>query len=117
MWALLDYGFVAVIAPRFADIFRSNCTKQGLVPVVVPTAVVAPLTAAIKADPSVEVTIDVARRLLEVPAIGLVAEFELDDFHQYRLLEGLDDIGISLRLESEITSFEANRPSYAPRVV
>ena len=116
-WALEDYGFRAVIAPSFADIFRNNCLKIGLLPVALDADVVTRIMRAIEDDPSLEIVVDVVDRRVAVPAIDLDEPFELEDFHQYRLLEGLDDIGISLRLESEITSFEANRPSYAPRVV
>ena len=116
-WALEDYGFRAVIAPSFADIFRNNCLKIGLLPVALEADVVTRIMRAIEDDPSLEIVIDVVDRRVAVPAIDLDEPFELEDFHQYRLLEGLDDIGISLRLESEITSFEATRPSYAPRVV
>jgi 3-isopropylmalate/(R)-2-methylmalate dehydratase small subunit len=116
-WALEDYGFRAVIAPSFADIFRNNCLKIGLLPVALDADVVTRIMRAIEDDPSLEIVIDVVDRRVAVPAIDLDEPFELEDFHQYRLLEGLDDIGLSLRLESEITSFEANRPSYAPRVV
>jgi 3-isopropylmalate/(R)-2-methylmalate dehydratase small subunit len=116
-WALEDYGIRAVIAPSFADIFRNNCLKIGLLPVALPPDVVTRIMRAIEDDPTLEIVIDVVDRRVAVPAIDLDEPFELEDFHQYRLLEGLDDIGISLRLESEITSFEATRPSYKPRVV
>ena len=115
-WALEDYGFRAVIAPSFADIFRNNCLKIGLLPVELPAEVVTRIMRAVEDDPSIEIVIDVVDRRVAVPAIDLDEPFELEDFHQYRLLEGLDDIGISLRFEDEITSFEANRPAYAPRV-
>ena len=116
-WALEDYGIRAVIAPSFADIFRNNCLKIGLLPVALPADVVTRIMRAIEDDPTLEIVIDVVDRRVAVPAIDLDEPFELEDFHHYRLLEGLDDIGISLRLESEITSFEATRPSYTPRVV
>jgi 3-isopropylmalate/(R)-2-methylmalate dehydratase small subunit len=116
-WALEDYGFRAVIAPSFADIFRNNCLKIGLLPVTLDADVVTRIMRAIEDDPTLEIVIDVVDRRVAVPAIDLDEPFELEDFHHYRLLEGLDDIGISLRLESEITRFEATRPSYAPRVV
>ena len=110
-------GFRAVIAPSFPDIFRNNCLKIGLLPVALDADVVTRIIRAIEDDPSLEIVIDVVDRRVAVPAIDLDEPFELEDFHRYRLLEGLDDIGISLRLESEITSFEATRPWYAPRVV
>ena len=116
-WALEDYGFRAVIAPSFADIFRNNCLKIGLLPVTLAADVVTRIMRTVEDDPSVEIVIDVVDRRVALPAIDLDEPFELEDFHHYRLLEGLDDIGISLQFEDEITSFEANRPSYAPRVV
>src|SRR5581483_2151012 len=116
VWALMDYGFQAVISPRFSDIFRNNCTKNGLVPVVVPSGVESTLLAAIQADPTLEITIDVQRRTVEAPAIGLVAEFPLDDATQERFLEGLDDIGITLRSADAIASYEPNRPAWLPTI-
>jgi len=115
--ALQDYGFAAVLSPRFADIFRNNCLKIGLLPVALHADVVTRIMRAIEDDPTLEIVIDVVDRRVAVPAIDLDEPFELEDFHQYRLLEGLDDIGISLRFADEITSFEADRPSYKPRVV
>jgi 3-isopropylmalate/(R)-2-methylmalate dehydratase small subunit len=112
VWAIMDYGFQAVISPRFADIFRNNCTKNGLVPVQVSAAVGEQLLAAIEADPSLELTIDVDRRTVSAPAIGLEEPFPLDDSTRERFLEGLDDIGITLRSEDQITEFEATRPAY-----
>jgi 3-isopropylmalate/(R)-2-methylmalate dehydratase small subunit len=114
VWAIMDYGFDVVISPRFADIFRNNCTKNGLVPAQVPAEFVEQLFAAIKADPSLEVTVDVERRTVSAPAAGLEAEFPLDPATQERFLEGLDDIGISLRNESDITAYEKTRPSWLP---
>jgi 3-isopropylmalate/(R)-2-methylmalate dehydratase small subunit len=115
-WALEDYGFRAVISERFADIFRNNCLKIGLLPVELPGDVVTRIMRAIEDDPSLEIVIDVVDRRVAVPAIDLDEPFELADFHQYRLLEGLDDIGITLRNETEIDTFEARRPSWTPRV-
>jgi 3-isopropylmalate/(R)-2-methylmalate dehydratase small subunit len=112
VWAIMDYGFRAVICPRFADIFRNNCTKNGLVPVVVTPAVGEELLRAVEADPTLELVVDVDRRTLAAPAIGLEVEFPLEDSVRERFLEGLDDIGITLRSETEITAFEARRPSY-----
>ena len=114
VWAIMDYGFQAVISPRFADIFRNNCTKNGLVPVVVSPEVGEQLLAAIKADPSLELTVDVERRTLAAPAIGLEVEFPLDNATQERFVEGLDDIGISLRHEADITAYEKTRPGWLP---
>ena len=114
VWAIMDYGFQAVISPRFADIFRNNCTKNGLVPVVVPAEVGEQLLAAVEADPSLELVVDVDRRTLSAPALGLEVEFPLEDSVRERFLEGLDDIGITLRSEADITSFEAARPDWLP---
>jgi 3-isopropylmalate/(R)-2-methylmalate dehydratase small subunit len=114
VWAIMDYGFQAVISPRFADIFRNNCTKNGLVPVVVPADVGEQLLAAVDADPGLELVVDVDRRLLSAPAIGLEVGFPLEDSVRERFLEGLDDIGITLRTEEAITSFEAQRPGWLP---
>src|SRR6185369_13398885 len=96
VWAIQQYGFKAVISPRFGDIFRNNSTKNGLVPVLVSSDVGEQLLRAIEADPTLELTIDVERRTLEVPAIGLAVDFPLDDATRHRFLEGLDDIGITL---------------------
>ncbi|MEM9133253.1 MAG: 3-isopropylmalate dehydratase small subunit [Actinomycetota bacterium] len=114
VWAIQQWGFEAVISPRFGDIFRNNSTKNGLVPVVVPPEVGQQLIAAVEADPDLELTVDVERRTLEAPAIGLVQEFPLDDATQERFLQGLDDIGLSLRHEEAIGSFESTRPSWLP---
>ena len=112
VWAIMDYGFQAVISPRFADIFRNNCTKNGLVPVQVTTAVGEELLAAVEADPTLELVVDVDRRTLSAPAIGLEVDFPLEDSVRERFLEGLDDIGITLRTEDAITTFEAQRPTW-----
>jgi 3-isopropylmalate/(R)-2-methylmalate dehydratase small subunit len=112
VWALTDYGFRAVIAPRFGDIFRTNATKAGLLPVVLPEAVVSALQDAVEADPGTEVTVDLGRR--EVRAPGLTAPFDLDDYTRWRLMEGLDDIGLTLRHVDEIAAFEHSRPAWLP---
>ncbi len=114
VWAIMDYGFAAVISPRFADIFRNNCTKNGLVPVQVSPEVGEQLLAAVEADPTLEIVVDVDRRTLMAPALGLDVPFPLEDATRERFLEGLDDIGITLRTESAITSFEAERPGWLP---
>jgi 3-isopropylmalate/(R)-2-methylmalate dehydratase small subunit len=114
VWAIMDYGFDVVISPRFADIFRNNCTKNGLVPVQVSPELGEQLLAAIKDDPSLEITVDVERRTVAAPAIGVEAEFPLDPSTQERFLEGLDDIGISLRHEADITAYESTRPAWLP---
>ena len=114
VWALEDYGFKAVVSPRFGDIFRNNATKVGLLPVQLPADVAEQLLRAVEADPTLEITIDVERRTLSAPKIGVEATFPLDDHTQYRLLNGLDDIGLSLRHDADITSFESRRPAWAP---
>jgi len=114
VWAIQQYGFEAVISSRFGDIFRNNSNKNGLVPVVVAPEVAERLMAAVQADPTLEITIDVERRTLEAPALGLSVDFPLDASVQHRFLEGLDDIGITLRLGEEITSFENTRPAWLP---
>jgi 3-isopropylmalate/(R)-2-methylmalate dehydratase small subunit len=112
VWAIMDYGFEAVVSPRFADIFRNNCTKNGLVPVQVAAEVGEQLLRAIEADPGLELTIDVERRTLSAPGVGLEVAFPLDDATRERFLEGLDDIGITLRHEDAITDFESTRPAW-----
>ena len=112
VWALQDYGFAAVVSPRFGDIFRNNALKGGLVPVQLPVEQVEALWAAVEADPSTEVTVDLAAR--ELRAAGLVAPFPLDDYSRWRLMEGLDDIGLTLRHEADIAAYEAARPSSLP---
>jgi 3-isopropylmalate/(R)-2-methylmalate dehydratase small subunit len=116
VWALEDYGFRAVISPRFADIFRNNCFKIGLVPVELPQDVVTRIMRAVEDDPTVEIVIDVVDRRVAVPAIDLDEPFELDDHTQHRLVHGLDDIGTTLQHEDEIATYEARRPSWAPRL-
>ena len=114
VWAIQQYGFDAVISPRFGPIFKNNSTKNGLVPVEVSAEVGEQLLAAVQADPGLEITIDVERGTVEAPAIGLAAEFPLDAATRQRFLEGLDDIGISMRHEASIDSFEAARPAWLP---
>ena len=107
VWALVDYGFKAVLSPKFGDIFRNNCTKAGLVPVQVDAAVGAALLRAVMDDPTLEITVDIDRRMVSAPKAGIEAPFPLDDFTRFRLLEGLDDIGLTLRHEADITAYEA----------
>jgi 3-isopropylmalate/(R)-2-methylmalate dehydratase small subunit len=114
VWALLDYGFQAVVSPRFADIFRNNCTKSGLLPVEVDAATMDGLLSAVATDPGVEVDIDVEARRITVPATGLSAPFPLDEFTRIRFLEGLDDIALTLRHADAITGHEAGRPPWLP---
>ena len=115
-WALQDYGFAAVISPRFADIFRGNSLKIGLLPVELPAETVEKLMAAVAADPTVEVTVDLESRTVSAPAAGVEARFEIDDFTRYRLMNGLDDIGLTLQHSDAITAFEAGRPAFLPSV-
>jgi len=112
VWAIQQAGFKAVISPRFGDIFRNNSTKNGLVPVLVPAEVGEQLLDAIEHDPALELTIDVERRTLEAPAIGLAVDFPLDDAVRRRFLEGLDDIGITMQHDDEITTYESRRPAW-----
>jgi 3-isopropylmalate/(R)-2-methylmalate dehydratase small subunit len=114
VWALQDYGFEAVVSPSFADIFRNNCTKAGLVPVQVDTATGRALLDAVREDPSLEITVDIAQGTVEAPAAGIEATFPLDEFTRARLLNGWDDIGLTLRYEDEITAYEAVRPAWLP---
>ena len=114
VWAIQQGGFDAVIAPSFSDIFRNNCTKNGLVPVVLPEATVQQIWAAIEADPATEITIDMERLTVEVPAAGISAEFPMDPPTQHRFLEGLDDIGITLGHADAIDSYESARPAWLP---
>ena len=114
VWAITDYGFAAVVSPRFGDIFRNNATKNGLVPVVVPADVGEALLRAVEADPTLEITIDVERRTLAAPAAGIECSFPLDDATRERFLEGLDDIAITLRDAGAIDAYEAGRPHWLP---
>ncbi|MGO8875634.1 MAG: 3-isopropylmalate dehydratase small subunit [Acidimicrobiales bacterium] len=114
VWALVDYGFRAVVSPRFGDIFRNNSTRSGLVPAEVDAEAGSTLMAAVAADPSLELTVDVGRRTVEVPALGLSFPFRLDDDARRRLLAGLDDIGVTFQHAGEIDAFERGRPSWLP---
>lgn len=114
VWAIQQYGFAAVVSPRFGDIFRNNATKNGLVPVQVSAAVGRALLDALEADPTIEIIVDVDRRVIEVPAIDLLEDFPLDDAVRHRFLEGLDDIGLTLQHEAEIDSYESVRPAWMP---
>lgn len=112
VWAIQQGGFDAVIAPSFSDIFRNNCTKNGLVPVVLAESVVEQIWAVIEADPTTLITVDVERLTVELPSVGLEAEFPMDGPTQHRFLNGLDDIGLTLTREDAITAFESGRPAY-----
>ncbi|MBP0449774.1 3-isopropylmalate dehydratase small subunit [Kitasatospora sp. RG8] len=115
VWALQNYGFHAVISSRFADIFRGNSLKNGLLTVVLPQETVERLWALTEADPTAEITVDLEAR--EVRAEGVTASFELDDNVRWRLLNGLDDISITLQNEGDIAAFEATRPAFKPRTL
>ena len=114
VWALQDYGFAAVLSPRFADIFRNNSGKMGLVVAAIPEAAIHRLWVAIEEDPNLEIVVDVERKRVAAPAIGLDVAFELDDFTQYRLLNGLDDVGLTMRHADAIESYETKRPTWLP---
>ena len=114
VWALMDYGFEAVLSTRFADIFRNNAGKMGLVVAAIPDAAVHRLWEAIEEDPNLEIVVDVERKRVAAPAIDLDVGFELDDFTQYRLLNGLDDVGLSLRHADAIDAYESTRPAWLP---
>ncbi len=107
-WALLDFGFRSIIAPSFADIFANNCMKNGIVPVVLPEAEVAELVRRAQGVEDYRLTVDLERRAVH-DALGFAASFEIDDFRRYCLLEGLDDIGLTLRYEPQIAAYEERR--------
>lgn len=115
VWALQQYGFDAVIAPSFSDIFRNNCTKNGLVPVELADHLVTRIWEAIEADASTSIVVDVERLVVEVPAAGIAASFPMDPATQDRFLHGLDDIGITMSHADDITAFEARRPAWLSR--
>jgi 3-isopropylmalate/(R)-2-methylmalate dehydratase small subunit len=114
VWAIMDYGFKAVISPRFADIFRNNCTKNGLVPVQVSAEAGEAFMRAVEDDPTLEITIDVERGMVSAPAAGIDTEFPLDESTRTRFLEGLDDIGITLGHEDAIVAYESRRHRWLP---
>ena len=115
VWALMDYGFKVVLSSRYADIFRGNSGKAGLVTAEVSQDVIEKIWALIEKDPSTQITVDLDKR--QVKAGDLVADFQIDDYVRWRLMEGLDDIGLTLRHESKITEFEKSRPIYKPQTV
>ncbi|TNY34930.1 3-isopropylmalate dehydratase small subunit [Thermomonospora catenispora] len=115
VWALQQYGFRVVIAPRFGDIFRNNSTKMGLLPVVLPAETVEALWKAVEEDPATEITVDLEAR--QVRWSGNTVGFEIDDYTRWRLMEGLDDIGLTLRHADAIADYEQRRPSWLPTTV
>ncbi len=115
VWALRDYGFRVVLSPKFADIFRGNSGKQGLVTGVITEDEVEQIWAVLEADPGVEMTVDLTAKTATVG--DLQVSFEIDDYTRWRLLEGLDDIGLTLRDEDKITQFEARREAWRPRTL
>ena len=115
VWALKDYGFKAVLAPRFADIFRGNSGKQGLVAGVVNEADIEQLWKILETEPGTEVTVNLEEKTVQ--AGGFSCTFEIDDYTRWRLMEGLDDIGLTLRDEQAIADFEAKRPSFKPKTL
>ena len=110
VWALKDYGFKAVLAPRFADIFRGNSGKQGLVAGIVTQEDVEQLWKLLENDPGLDVSVDLEHRLVHCG--GFTCEFQIDDYTRWRLMEGLDDIGLTLQNEAAIDAFEAKRPTF-----
>ena len=116
VWALQDFGFQAVVSARFADIFRGNCISSGLVPVEIDEKIITMLFDALRDDPDATVVVDVAGRTIGIPSADISEPFGLADFAQWRLLEGLDDVALSLRHEDAITAFEGGRPAWLPVV-
>ena len=118
VWALLDYGFRAVISARFGDIFRNNSVQAGLLPVRLPEQTVTALADAVEADPQTLVTVNLAERAVRAEQAGGVvpvsAPIEIDDYTRWRLMEGLDDISLTLRHAEEITRYEQGRPGWLP---
>lgn len=115
VWALKDYGFKAVISARFADIFRGNSGKQGLVAAEVAQSDIELIWKELENNPGTEVTVNLDARTVQCGSI--VAPFQIDDYTRWRLMEGLDDIGLTLKREADITSFEATRPAFKPQTL
>ena len=116
VWAIQQYGFKAVISPRFADIFRNNCTKNGLVPVQVSAEIGEELLRSVESNPELVITVDVSKRVLEVPDLNISCSFPLEDAVQERFLKSLDDIGITMKYESEIHEYQQQRPDWLPSI-
>ena len=112
VWAIQQGGFDAVIAPSFSDIFRNNCTKNGLVPVVLSEPTVNRIWEVIEADASAEITIDMQRLTVEIPSAGITEKFDMDASTQDRFIRGLDDVGITRSKGDAISSFETSRPAW-----
>ncbi|CAB4538846.1 unannotated protein [freshwater metagenome] len=115
VWALQNYGFKAVISSRFADIFRGNSLKGGLLTVILPQEAVEALWVAIESNPATSITVDLESRTVTYNDVTVA--FELDDYTRWRLMEGLDDIGLTLKHTDSIDAFEAKRPSYKPKTL
>jgi 3-isopropylmalate/(R)-2-methylmalate dehydratase small subunit len=115
VWALRDFGFTAVLAPKFGDIFRGNSGKQGLLTGAISERDVEKIWSAIDADPGIQISVDLTAKTATIG--DLVVPFEIDDYTRWRLLEGLDDIGLTLRDEARITEFEARRESWRPKTL
>lgn len=115
VWALRDYGFRVVLSPKFADIFRGNAGKQGLVTGVIGEADLEAIWAAVDADPGARMTVDLQERTAVIGDLRVA--FDIDDYTRWRLLEGLDDIGLTLRNEEKISQFEARREAWRPRTI
>jgi len=115
VWALQNYGFKAVISSRFADIFRGNSLKGGLLTVILPQEAVEAIWVAIESDPTTAITVDLETRTVSYKDVTVA--FELDDYTRWRLMEGLDDIGLTLKQTDAIDTFEAKRPSYKPKTL
>jgi len=115
VWALQNYGFKVVISSRFADIFRGNSLKSGLLTVVLPQADVEALWLAVEADPALSITVDLESRTVRYSEVSVA--FELDDYTRWRLMEGLDDIGLTMKQTDSIDAFEARRPAYKPKTL
>ena len=112
VWAILQGGFNAVIAPSFSDIFRNNCTKNGLVPVVLSEPTVNRIWEVLESDPTAEITIDIQRLTVEIPSAGITEKFDMDASMQDRFIRGLDDVGITMTKGDAISSFETSRPAW-----
>jgi len=112
VWAIQQGGFDAVIAPSFSDIFRNNCTKNGLVPVVLSEPTVNRIWDVLESDPTAEITIDIQRLTVEIPSAGITEKFDMDASTQDRFIRGLDDVGITMTKGDAISSFETSRPAW-----